>query len=132
MAEFDVDEFRRAYSLLALYAHQLIREQEYMPVELWQSQVKSDDFPQTLEELLDNGYVFGGEYEGVTGYSITEAGQALVWLYSDVMKDIWLKNLNGEGTQLIEFLVANLDAHAQEVREAQAQAAAVEEAEVEG
>ncbi|MDO5296437.1 MAG: hypothetical protein Q4F00_07380 [bacterium] len=117
MPEFDEQEFHRAYYLLAVYAHELIRRQEYMPEDTWRSQIKDEEFPNTVADLVERGLVLEVAPEGgKKGYAITEAGQALVWLYSDVIREIWKKNMNGEGDQLIDFLVANLDAYADEQR----------------
>ncbi len=121
MPEFDPQEFHRAYYLLALYAHQLIRQEEYMPESTWNSQIKDEAFADTVVDLTENGYAVRGEYENGPGYSITPAGQALLWLYSDVLKSIWTQNMDGEGEQLINFLVANLDAYAAAMRERQAE-----------
>ena len=116
MPEFDEQEFHRAYYLLAVYAHQLIRRQEYMPEATWRSQIKDEEFPDTVADLVDRGLVLEINLKNGKGYAISEAGQALVWLYSDVIREIWKKNMNGEGDQLIDFLVANLDAYADQQR----------------
>lgn len=123
MPEFDEQQFHRAYYLLAVYAHELILRQESMPLSVWKRQVKDDSFDDTVADLLEQGLVLemGGEQEPT--YAITEDGQALVWMYSDVLREIWKKNMNGEGEQIIDYLVANLDAYADEQRELARQAA---------
>ena len=117
MPEFDEQQFHRAYYLLAVYAHELILRQESMPLSVWKRQVKDEKFDDTVADLVEQGLVLemGGDQEQT--YAITEEGQALVWLYSDVMREIWKRNMGGEGDQLIDFLVANLDAYAEEQRE---------------
>ncbi len=128
MPEFDEQEFHRAYYLLAVYAHELIRRQEYMPEATWRSQIKDEEFPDTVADLVERGLVLEVNHEGTKGYAITESGQALVWLYSDVIREIWKKNMKGEGDKLIDFLVANLDAYADEQRKlAAAQAGGAEQ-----
>ena len=117
--EFNEEEFHRAYFLLAVYAHELIRRQEYMPESIWRGQMKgSDDFDETVADLVARELVLKVDIsDGSVGYAITESGQALVWLYSDVIRDVWKKNMNGEGDALIDYLVASLDAYANEVRQ---------------
>ena len=93
MPEFDEREFHRAYYMLAVYAHELIRRQEYMPEATWRSQIKDEEFPDTVADLVERGLVLEVNHEGTKGYAITESGQALVWLYSDVSREIWKKNM---------------------------------------
>ncbi|MBQ7567605.1 hypothetical protein IJT17_02245 [bacterium] len=90
-----------------------------MPESIWRGQMKgSDDFDETVADLVARELVLKVDIsDGSVGYAITESGQALVWLYSDVIRDVWKKNMNGEGDALIDYLVASLDAYANEVRQ---------------
>ncbi len=126
----------RALQLFVIYSYQLFVDYKYIPEAIWKDEINDDEeddeeeeeedenkdndsFDAIVYDLIDNGYIVRGEYEGGPGYSITDSGKALLWLHLDKIMAATMATSNDDGETMVNAVFLSLQTYVTAMRKRQ-------------